>query len=113
MNPCWILLLGKVPCLGLGERDDGIGIPDNKLKCVFSKFGALIVRDNEPIVPSEHKQRSTITCGGCHLKSSPPKVVDVDDVILLRGLEPGMPDRVNGYAHLLETVEQYGFRGYY
>src|SRR5262245_16452441 len=47
-----------------------------------------------------------------HLECRPAEVMDVNDVVVVRWLKPGVSDRVHLHASLTEAVEQHRLRGH-
>ena len=108
----WILSAsghaGEVARLGVRQRDECLRLVHDVLKGVTPQPRAFPARGDQPIVAGEDGARPATRRR--HLERRPAEVMDVNDVVVVGWLKPGMPDGVHLHAGLAKAVEQYRLR---
>ena len=99
---------GVVSRLGVRQRDVCLRLVHDVLKGVTAQPRAFPARGDQPIVAGEDGARPAMRRR--HLEGRPTEVMDVNDVVVIRWLKPGMSDRVHLHAGLAEALEQHRLR---
>ncbi len=98
----------EVARLGARQRDVRLRPVHHVLEGVAAQPRPLPARGDQPVVAGEDHARPAARGG--HLERGPPEVMDVDDVVGVRRLKAGVPDRVHPHAGLAEPVQQHRLR---